>query len=85
MRGAGPHEAELNYDIVLKHSCMLYTDLIEYNFVGDIEAPLLHWFLFFSNHKAGVIETAGEFMKYQTFSNLQFRTLLKFIFFQYSH
>ena len=59
---------------------MIYTDLIEYNIVGDTKAPLLRCFLFVSKLKSGDIITTGQFMNYQTFSNLQFRPLLKISF-----
>ena len=58
---------------------MIYTDLIEYNIIGDTKAPLLrclpqnfeaqgwrHYNYWFS-----------QYMNYQTFSNLQFRPPLK--------
>ena len=76
-RGKGPHEPEFAYDIVRKHSLMIYTDLIEYNIVGDIKTPMLCCFLFISELKAGDIITTGQYMNYQTFSNLQIRPLLK--------
>ena len=47
LRRKGPHKPEFAYDIVRIHSLMLYTDLIEYNIVGDTKAPLLRCFLFF--------------------------------------
>ena len=55
---------------------MIYTDLIEYNIVGDTKAPLLRCFPFFSKLKSGDIKTTGQYMNYQTFSNLQVRPLL---------
>ena len=77
LRGKGPHKPEFAYDIVRIHSLMIYTDLIEYNIVGDTKAPLLCCFLFISKLKSGDIITTGQYMKYQTFSNLQFRAVLK--------
>ena len=56
---------------------MIYTELVEYNIVGDTQAPLLRCFLFVSKLKAGDIITNGQYMNYQTFSKLQFRPLLK--------
>ena len=47
LRGKGPHKPEFAYDIVRIHSLMIYTDLIEYNIVGDTKAPLLRCFPFF--------------------------------------
>ena len=77
LRGKGPHKPEFAYDIVRIHSLMIYTDLIEYNIVGDTTSPLLRFFPFFSKLKSRDIITAGHYMNYQTFSNLQFRPLLK--------
>ena len=77
LRGKGPHKPEFAYDIVRIHSLMIYTDLIEYNIVGDTKAPLLRCFAFISKLKSGNIITTGQYMNYQTFSNRQFRPLLK--------
>ena len=77
LRGKGPNKPEFAYDIVRIHTLMIYTDLIEYNIVGDTKAPLLRCFPFNSKLKAGDIITTGQYMKYQTFSNLQFRLLFK--------
>ena len=65
MIGNGPHEPEFAYDIVRIHSLMNYSDLVEYNIVGDTKAPLIRCFPFISKPN------------YQTFSNIQFRPLLK--------
>ena len=56
---------------------MIYSDLLEYNHVGDTKAPLLRCFPFISKLKGGDIITIGQYMNYQTFGNLQFRPLLK--------
>ena len=77
MIGKGPHEPEFAYDIVRIHSLMIYSDLLEYSIVGDTKAPLLQCFPFISKLKGGDIITVGQYMNYQTFSNLQFRPLLK--------
>ena len=45
LRVKGPHKAEFAYDIVRIHFLMIYTDLIEYNIVGDTKAALLRCFL----------------------------------------
>ena len=73
----GPQEPEFSYDIVRIHSLMIYIDLVEYNNIGDTKAPLLRCFSFVSNLKGGDILTTGQYMNYQTFSNLQFRSLLR--------
>ena len=77
LRGKGPHKPEFAYDIIRIQSLMIYTDLIEYNIVGNTMAPLLRCFLFISKLKAGDIITTGQYMNYQTFSNLQLGPLLK--------
>ena len=77
MKGKGPHEPQFAYDIVRIHSLMIYSDLVEYNIVGDTKAPLLRCFPFISKLKGGNIITTGQYMNCQTFSNLQFRPLLK--------
>ena len=77
MIGKGPHEPEFAYDIVRIHSLMIYSDLVEYNIDGDTKAPLLRCFPFISKLKGRDFITTGQYMKYQTFSNLQFGPLLK--------
>ena len=79
LRGKRPHKPEFAYDIVRIHSLMIYTDLIEYNSVGDtkVPLPLLRCFRFISKLKAGDIIPTGQYMNYQTFSYLQFKPLLK--------
>ena len=77
LRRKGPHKPEFAYNIVRIHSFMIYTDLIEYNIVGNTKAPLLGCFPFISKLKSGDIITTGQYMSYQTFSNLQLRPLLK--------
>ena len=77
LRGKQPHNPEFVSDIVRIHSLMIYTNLIEYNIVGDTKTPLLRCFPFISKLKARDIINTGQYMNYQTFSNLQFRPLLK--------
>ena len=77
LREKGHHKPEFAFDIVRIHFLMIYTDLIEYNINGNTKAPLLPCFSFISKLKSGDIITAGPYMNYQTFSNLQFRLLLK--------
>ena len=77
MKGKDPREPQFAYDIVRIHSLMNYSDLVEYSIVGDTKAPLLRCFPFISKLKGGDIITTGQYMNYQTFSNLQFRPLLK--------
>ena len=75
--GKGPNESEFVYDIVRILSLLIYSDLVVYNIVGDTKAPSLRCFPFISKLKGGDIITTGQYMTYQTFSNLQFRPLLK--------
>ena len=77
LRGKRPHKPDFSSDLVGIHSLMIYNDLIEYNIVGDTKAPLLRCFPFFSKLKSGDIISTGQYLNYQTFSNLQFRPLLK--------
>ena len=77
LRGKGPHKPEFAYNIVRIHSLIIYTDLMEYNMVGDTKSPMLRCFPFISKLKAGDIVTTGQYMNYQTFSDLQFTPLLK--------
>ena len=77
MIGKGPHEPEFAYDIVRIRSLMIYSDLVEYNIVGGTKTPLLRCFPFISKLKGVDIITTEQYMNYQTFSNLQFRPLLK--------
>ena len=77
LREKGPHKPEFAHDIVRIHSLMIYTDLIEHKIVGYTKTPLLRCFLFISKLKAGDIITTEQNMNYHTFSNLQFRPLLK--------
>ena len=77
MKGKGPHEPQFADDIVCIHSLIVYSDLVEYSIVEDTKAPLLRCWPFISKLKGGDIITTGQYMNYQTFSNLQFRPLLK--------
>ena len=77
MKRKGPHEPQFAYDIVRIRSLMIYSVLVQYNIVGDTNAPLLRCFPFISKLKGGDIITTGQYMNYRTFSNLQFRPLLK--------
>ena len=77
MKEKRPHGPQFAYDIVPFDSLMIYSDLVEYSTVGDTKAPLLRCFPFISKLKGGDNITTGQYMNYQTFSNLQFRPLLK--------
>ena len=73
----GPHEPEFAYDIVRIHSLMIHSNLVQHINVGDTKVPLLRCFAFISKPKEGDIITTGQYMNYQTISNLQFRPLLQ--------
>ena len=75
--GKSSLEPEIAYEVVRIHSLMIYCNLVEYNIVGDTKAPMLRCFAFISKLKGGKIITTGQYMNYQTFSNLQFRPLIK--------
>ena len=60
LRGKGPHKPEVSYDILRIHSLKIYTDLIEYNIVGDLKAPLLRFFPFVQKLKTGNFMTTGQ-------------------------
>ena len=77
IKGKGPPEPQFAYDIARIHSLMIYSDIVEYNIVGHTKGPLLRCFPFISKLMGGDIITTGQYMNYQTFSNLQFRPLLK--------
>ena len=74
------HKINIAYNIVRKHYPKINTVLIEYNIVGETKAPLLPCFLSISKLKPGDVLFIGLYMNYQTFSNLQFRPLLKIVF-----
>ena len=78
--GKGPHEPTFAYDFVRIHSLKIYSGIVEYSVAGDTKAALLRCFPFISNPKSGDIITTGQYMNYQTFSNLQFRRWLKISF-----
>ena len=56
---------------------MIYSDIIEYNIVGDTKTPLLRCTPFISKVESGDIISTGQYMDYQSFKNLQFKKLLK--------
>ena len=77
MSGAGPHFPKFPYDIVRIHTLMIYSDIVEYNIVGDTKAALLRCIPFISKVKNGDIISTGQYMNYQNFRNLQFKKILK--------
>ena len=73
----GPHYPQYSYDIIRKHSLIKYSDIIEYNIVGDTKTPLMRCIPFISKVKSGDIISTGQYMNYQSFANLQFKKQLK--------
>ena len=55
MKGKGPHYPQYSYDIIRIHSLMIYSDIIEYNIVGDTKTSLLRCILFITKVKNGDI------------------------------
>ena len=77
MSEAGPHFFKFPYDIVRIHTLMIYSDIVEYNIVGDTKAALLRCIPFISKVKNGDIIATEQNMNYQNFPNLQFKKILK--------
>ena len=77
MKGKGPHYPQYSYDIIKKYSLMIYSDILEYNIVGDTKIPLLRCIPYISKVKSRDIISTGQYMNYQSFINLQFKKLLK--------
>lgn len=74
--GLGPHISHYPVDILRVHSIMVYTDIVEHGVLGDTKAPILRCFPFISRLRNEAITTL-QYMRYQTFSNLQFKRLMK--------
>ena len=77
MSGAGPHFPKFPCDIVRIHTLMTFSDIVEYNIIGDTKAALLRCIPFISKIKIGDIIFTGQYMNYQNFPNLQFKKILK--------
>ena len=48
MGGGGPHFTKFPYDTARKHTLKIYSDIVEYNIVGDTKAALLRCIPFIS-------------------------------------
>ena len=59
---------------------MIYCDIKEYNIVVDTKTPILRCIPFISNEKSGDIIFTGQYMNYQSFTNIDFERLLKKLF-----
>ena len=60
MKAKVPPYPQYSYDIISTHSLMIYSDIIEYNLVGDIKTPLLRCIPFISKVKSGDIIFTGD-------------------------
>ena len=67
MKGKGPHCFQYSYAIIRKDSLMVYSDIIEYNIVGDTKTPLMRCIPFISKVKSGEINSSGQYMNYHSF------------------
>ena len=77
LRAEELHKPKFAYVIVRIHALMIYTNLIEYQIVNNTKVPLLRCCPFVSEKKTGEMITNRQYNNYQTFSNLQFKPLLK--------
>ena len=77
LKGKGPHYPQYSYDIIRIYSLIIYSDIIEFAIVGDTKTPLLRCIPFISKVKNGDIISTGQYMNYQSFTNLKFEKLLK--------
>ena len=68
MKRKGPHYPQYSDDILTKHSFMIYSDIIEYDIVGDTEIPLLRCIPFISKVRKGGIKSTGQCMIYQIYT-----------------
>ena len=57
MNGSGPHFPKFPYAIVRIHTLMIYSDIVEYNIVGDTKAALLGCIPFISKLR---METSSQ-------------------------
>ena len=64
MKEKGPHYPQSSYDIIRIHSLMIYSDIIEYNIVGDTKTSFLRCIPFISKVKSGDITSTGQYMNY---------------------
>ena len=69
LRGKSLYETVLAHATVRVHWVMFYSDIVEYNIVGDTKSSLLRCFNFLSKLNSVHLKTTGQCMNYQTFSN----------------
>ena len=80
LRGKGHHEPEIAHDLVRIPSLWIYTDLIEPIIVSETKVPLLPGLPFISKLRTGDVRATGQYMNYQTSSNLKIGPLRKICF-----
>ena len=80
LRREGPHTPVFLFYIVRIHFLMIYTNMNKYNIVGDTNVSLFRCSFSISKLKSVDIIRTGQYMNYQTFSDLRFRQLLKYSF-----
>ena len=59
MKGKELRYPQYSYDIIRIHSLLVYSDIIEYNIVGDTKTPLLRCIPYISKVKNGDIISTG--------------------------
>ena len=64
MKGKLPDYPQYSYDVIRIHSLMIYSDIMEYNIVGDTKTPLLRCIPSISEVKKGDIISTGQYMNY---------------------
>ena len=70
MSGASSHFPKFPYEIVRIHTLLIYSDIVEYNIVGNTKTAFLRCIPFISKVKNGGIISTGQYMNYQKFPNL---------------
>ena len=76
-RGKGPHKPEFAYDIPRIQVSHDIHEPYSKKYLGRHEGPVAPLFPFYFKTRGQDIITTGEYMNYQTFSNLQFKPLLE--------
>ena len=60
MSGAGPHFPKFPYDIVRIHTLTIYSDIVEYNNVGDTKAVFYDAFLLYQRSRMETTSQLGN-------------------------
>ena len=83
LREKEPQKQELVNEIDRRQSLIISTDLVEYTIVGNRYILSLRCVSLIAKLNAGSILTAVEYLNYETFSDLQFKQLLRNCFFSF--